>query len=123
MADGVVDFLTQQGVTGELLSERLARGPIACEETLRLAIEIGAALNRTHSDGQVHGGLCPLCIVLAADGVRLASPPRSPLDRAAYRAPEEIRGIPANVQSDIFAYGAVLYEMAAGRRAFSGTGP
>src|SRR5947199_188904 len=69
MAESAVDFFTQEAVSGELLSERIAGGPLAPDEALRLAIEIGAALNRAHSDGQVHGGLCPLCVVLTEEGV------------------------------------------------------
>jgi len=52
----------------------------------------------------------------------LLRPTPAPADRAAYRSPEELRGEPADARSDIFAYGALLYELAAGTRAFPGSG-
>ena len=56
---------------GELLAERLARGPLPPEEALRYAIEIGAALNRAHLRGLVHGGLSPFSVVIASTGARV----------------------------------------------------
>jgi len=61
--------------------------------------------------------------VLTPGGARLVGPTPSPNDRAAYRSPEELRGEPADVRSDIFAYGAVLYELATGKRAFPAAVP
>jgi hypothetical protein len=63
-----------------------------------------------------------LCIALAAGGARILQATPSPEDRAAYRAPEQIRGEEPDVRSDVFAYGAVVYELAGGKRAFSGAG-
>jgi len=117
-----LDFLTQEAVAGELLSERLVRGAFSPEEALRRAIEIGSALQKIHSRGQVHGGLTPLCIAVTDNGARILQSVPSPLVSAPYRAPEMLRGEEADVRCDVFAYGAVLYEMASGRRAFPGTG-
>ncbi|MEO8371337.1 MAG: protein kinase [Candidatus Solibacter sp.] len=122
MGDTRLDFLTKEAVVGELLSERLGRGGFSAEEALRRAIEIGSALQKIHSKGQVHGGLTPLCIALTDKGARILQPVPSPVDRAPYRAPEQLRGEEADVRCDVFAYGAVLYEMASGKRAFPGTG-
>ena len=122
MAETRLDFLSKEAVTGELLSERLARGPIGAEEALGYAIEIGAALHKIHSRGLVHGGLSPFCIALAAGGARILVPTVAPQDRAAYRAPEQIRGEEPDVRSDVFTYGAIVYEIASGSRAFPGTG-
>jgi serine/threonine protein kinase len=93
------------------------------EEALRYAIEIGAALNRAHLRGLVHGGLSPFSVVIASTGARVLQPLAEFDDRAApYRSPEQVRGEPPDWRSDVFAYGALLYEMVSGRRAFPGEG-
>jgi eukaryotic-like serine/threonine-protein kinase len=115
-----LDFLSKQPVPGELLSAKLARGPLSTEETLRYAIEIGSALHKIHSRGLVHGALSPFCIVLAAGGARILEGTSSAEDHAAYRAPEQLRGEEPDVRSDVFAFGALVYELASGKRAFSG---
>ena len=110
-------------VDGELLAERLARGPLAPEEALRYAIEIGAALNRAHSRGMVHGALSPYSVRISSTGARVLQPPPEFDERTApYRSPEQVRGEAPDWRSDVFAYGALLYEMASGRRAFPGEG-
>jgi Tol biopolymer transport system component len=110
-------------VGGELLAERLARGPLAPEEALGYAIEIGAALNRAHSLGMVHGALSPYSIRIEGTSVRVLQPLPEFDERAApYRSPEQVRGEAPDWRSDVFAYGALLYEMASGRRAFPGEG-
>jgi Tol biopolymer transport system component len=118
VTDTRLDFLSDEAVSGELLSERLARGFVPQEEALRYAIEIGAALQKAHSRGLVHGALSPLCIALTAGGARILHATPSPEEIAAYRAPEQIRGEEPDERSDIFAYGALLYEIASGKRAF-----
>ncbi|MBS1859006.1 MAG: PD40 domain-containing protein [Acidobacteria bacterium] len=105
-----------------MLSERLRKGPIPAEEGLRLSIEIGSAIRRAHVQGKVHGGLCPFCIVLTEKAAVLTDPPSSPVDRAPYRSPEEFAGERPDTRSDIFAFGAILYEIITSRRAFPGAG-
>jgi eukaryotic-like serine/threonine-protein kinase len=122
VADTRLDFLSHEAISGELLSTELARGPLPAEEALRIAIEIGAALHKIHSRGLVHGALSAGCIVLGAGGARILHGSPSPEDRAPYRAPEQIRGEEPDVRSDVFAYGALLYEMVAGKRPFPGVG-
>ena len=118
-----VGFAGDEPVSGDLLAERLARGPLAPEEALRFAVEIGAALNRLHSRGMVHGGLSPYSVLIASTGARVLPPLQEYDDRAApYRSPEQVRGEAPDWRSDVFAYGALLYEMASGRRAFRGEG-
>jgi Tol biopolymer transport system component len=108
---------------GDLLAEKLAQGPLPPEEALRYAIEIGAALNRAHSRGMVHGGLSPFSIMISSTGARVLQPLGEFDDRAApYRSPEQVRGEAPDWRSDVFAYGALLYEMVSGRRAFPGEG-
>jgi Tol biopolymer transport system component len=118
-----VGFAGDEPVGGELLAERLAQGPLPPEEALRYAIEIGAALNRAHLRGLVHGGLSPFSVRIASTGARILPPLRAYDERAApYRSPEQVRGEAPDWRSDVFAYGALLYEMASGRRAFPGEG-
>ena len=108
---------------GDLLAEKLAQGPPPPEDALRYAIDIGAALNRAHSRGLVHGGLSPFSVLITSSGARVLQPLQEYDDRAApYRSPEQVRGEPPDWRSDVFAYGALLYEMASGRRAFPGEG-
>jgi serine/threonine protein kinase len=90
------------------------------EEVLRYAIEIGSALHKIHARGLVHGALSPFCIALAEDGARILESTPSPEDHAAYRAPEQLRGEGPDMRSDVFAYGALVYEIASGKRAFPG---
>jgi len=78
-----VDFAGDELAGGELLAERLAQGPLAPEEALRYAIEIGAALKRAHSKGMVHGGLSPYSVRIASTGARLLQPLRESDERAA----------------------------------------
>ena len=122
MADTRLDFLSKEAVSGKLVSHSLARGPISAEEAVRCAIEVGAALHKIHSRGMVHGALSPLCIALGPGGARILRATTSPEDRAAYRAPEQIRGEEPDVLSDVFAYGALVYEIATWNRAFNGAG-
>ena len=118
-----VGFAGDELVDGELLAEKLARGPLAPEETLGYAIELGAALNRAHSLGMVHGGLSPYSVRIASTGARVLQPLREYDERAApYRSPEQVRGEAPDWRSDVFAYGALLYEMASGKRPFPGEG-
>src|ERR1039458_252003 len=118
-----VGFTGDEPVDGELLAERLAQGPLPPEEALRYAIEIGAALNWAHSRGMVHGGLSPFSVLITSTGARVLQPLAQFDDRAApYRSPEQVRGEAPDWRSDVFAYGALLYEMASGRRAFAGEG-
>jgi len=118
-----VDVLSNQPVAGELLSERLRRGPLPVEAALRYAVQIGRALQAVHNRAMVHGGVAPENIAVTGSGAALLQPRDVPDGSlAAYRAPEQVQGSLGDWRSDIFSYGAVLYEMAAGRPAFAGQG-
>jgi Tol biopolymer transport system component len=117
-----LEFLSNGPTQGELLADRLARGGLAPEEALQYAIDIGAALNRAHSRGEIHGSLSPHAVLLTGAGARVFEPVGADERAAAYRSPEQVAGAAPDWRSDIFAYGAILYEMAAGRRAFPGSG-
>jgi Tol biopolymer transport system component len=122
VGDNKLDFLTKEPVSGELLSAKLAGGPLSTEEAVRCAIGIGSALHKIHSRGLVHGALSPHSIALEASGPRILRPTPSPEDCAAYRSPEQVRGEAPDVRSDVFAWGALVFEIVCGTRAFPGEG-
>ena len=116
------DFLTNEAVEGETLADRLLRGSLSVQEGLRCAIQIGGILNSAHSRGLVHGCLSPACIALTNAGPRVLRPPDTAVARRAeYRSPEQVRGEAPGCLSDIFAFGALLFEMITGRCAFGGS--
>jgi serine/threonine protein kinase len=143
--DGV-DYLVMEFIEGETLADRLSRGPLPIEEVLRFGVQIADALEKAHRQGIIHRDLKPGNVMLTTDGAKLldfglakadgvtdgddadltVSPTVSkPLTAAGtiigtyqYMAPEQLEGKAADARTDIFALGALLYEMAAGRRAF-----
>jgi serine/threonine protein kinase/Tol biopolymer transport system component len=140
--DGI-DFLVMEYVPGETLASRLTRGRMPRDEALRHSLEIADALGAAHRAGIVHRDLKPANIMMTPAGAKLldfglagrrtvvADAPGQPLDpqpaagrvmgTLPYIAPEVIEGAEADERADIFAFGAVLFEMLAGRRAFDGT--
>ncbi|HEX6464865.1 MAG TPA: protein kinase, partial [Vicinamibacterales bacterium] len=143
--DKGIDFLVMQYLEGETLAARLARGRLPLGEVLRLAHDIATALDRAHRAGVVHRDLKPSNIMLTRAGAvlldfglaRLTTPvagslstaPTAPATLTAegaligtvhYMSPEQLEGREADARSDIFAFGAVLYEMATGQKAFDG---
>ncbi|MGE5277747.1 MAG: protein kinase domain-containing protein, partial [Acidobacteriota bacterium] len=149
--EGDVEYLVMELLEGESLSERLARGALPLEQALRYGVEIADALDKAHRQGIVHRDLKPGNVMLTKSGVKLldfglAKALPSPIGRGAggegvtslpteanltrdgailgtvqYMAPEQLEGTNADARTDIFALGSVLYEMATGRKAFSGT--
>jgi Tol biopolymer transport system component len=144
--DGV-DYLVMEYLEGETLADRLVKGPLPLEQTLRYGVEIADALDRAHRAGVVHRDLKPGNVILTKAGAKLldfglaktAAPKSQPglsvlateakpltekgtvLGTVQYMAPEQLEGRDADSRTDIFAFGAMLYEMVTGRRAFSGT--
>src|ERR1035437_2275209 len=106
------------------LSQRLAGSRMPVADALRYALQISDALRRIHDSGSVHGSLTPETILLVDGGVGLpAARPEAENGVTPYTAPEMLQGQPPDFQSDIFAFGAILYEMLGGRRAFLATAP
>ncbi len=143
------DFLVMEYLDGETLADRLAKGPLPPELVLKYGIEICEGLERAHRTGVIHRDLKPGNIMLTKSGAKLmdfglakatmagATPASSltmtvpstdqPLTARGtvigtfqYMSPEQVEGKEADVRSDIFALGAVLYEMATGKPAFKG---
>jgi len=118
-----LEFLSNEPVEGQRLSARLEEGVLPPEESLRIALEVGAALHRAHARGQVHGRISPAAVLLTPEGVRVLRPQSVNPERSEpYRAPEQVRGSQADWRSDIFSYGALLYELVSGRHPFPGSG-
>ena len=145
--DDGVDFLVMEYLEGESLGARLRRGPLATDQALRIAAEIAGALDAAHRRGIVHRDLKPGNIVLTRNAAKLldfglAKEPASVIQGAGglsavptrgepltaegailgtldYMAPEQLEGREADARSDIFSFGAILYEMLTGHPAFS----
>jgi eukaryotic-like serine/threonine-protein kinase len=134
-------FIVMELLEGEALADRLRRGPMSPSLVVPVGLEILAALAALHARGVVHRDLKPSNVFLTPHGVKLldfglARPGEiegsvttaAGLTRTGivvgtprYIAPEQVTGGPADPRSDLFAVGAVLFEMLAGRPAFGGT--
>jgi serine/threonine protein kinase len=139
--DGI-DFLVLELLEGETLAARLEKGALPLDQALRYAVQIADALDRAHRQGVVHRDLKPGNIMLTKDVAKLldfglAKLQNQPaaddetvtkaltaqgtiLGTFQYMAPEQLEGKDADARTDIFAFGAVLYEMVTRRRAFAG---
>ena len=147
--EGETDFLVMEYLDGATLAERLTKGPLPTDEVLRYATEIADALDKAHRQGIVHRDLKPANIMLTAAGTKLldfglaklkpategaagltALPTQSAgltvqgtiLGTLQYIAPECLDGKEADARSDLFAFGAIVYEMVTGKKAFEGEG-
>jgi eukaryotic-like serine/threonine-protein kinase len=143
------DYLVMEYLEGETLAERLKKGPLPLAQVLRYAIEIADALDKAHRTGITHRDLKPSNIMLTKSGTKLLdfglaklrqdAAPGSPLSQLPtanegitaqgtilgtlqHMAPEQVEGKTDEIdaRTDIFAFGAVVYEMATGKKAFEG---
>jgi serine/threonine-protein kinase len=121
-------FVAMELVQGRRLTEILSAGPLEVDAALRMAIELGGAVETLHNMGLVHGALRPHNVMIRADGsvklmdvelaglrdagaVRGISADESPSE---YLSPEQIRGLPATETTDVYAFAVILYEMLCG---------
>ncbi len=139
--DGV-DFLVMELVEGVTLSDKLAVGPLGEKEVARLGSQVAEALEEAHERGVVHRDLKPGNVMVTAKGqvkvldfglAKLVQPvtgtattesfteTQAAAGTLPYMAPEQLRGEKVDARSDIYAAGAVLYEMATGQRPFPET--
>src|SRR5438105_5607824 len=136
------NYLVMELLEGETLADRLERGSLPLDQVLRYGIEIAGALEKAHKAGVVHRDLKPGNIMITKSGAKLldfglaksdpfaaheGSTELRPLTAEGaiigtinYMAPEQLEGHTLDNRTDIFAFGAVLYEMASGKRAFGG---
>jgi serine/threonine protein kinase len=122
----------------ELIDGAPMEGPFSVDRALALALQIVSALEAAHSHGILHRDLKPANIMVTRQGtaklldfglaksVDAAADATQSLEgtmvgTAAYMSPEQAKGQPLDARSDVFGFGAVLYEMLCGRRAFGGS--
>jgi serine/threonine-protein kinase len=142
-----IDFLVMEYIEGETLAQRLQRGALPIQQVLQYAIEIADALDKAHRKGITHRDLKPGNVMLTKSGTKLLDfglaklkqdvTPITPesqlmtmkggvtgegtiLGTLQYMAPEQVEAKDVDARTDIFAFGAVVYEMATGKKAFEG---
>jgi len=138
------DFLVMECLEGETLAERLNRGPLPLDSLLSISAQVADALDKAHRKGVVHRDLKPGNVMLTKSGAKLldfglaktllsTTAPEAELTADHpltahgtilgtfhYMSPEQWEGREADGRSDVFSFGAMLYEMATGRKAFEG---
>jgi len=140
--DGDADYFVMELLDGEPLSARLDRGPMKPDEALRIGAQVADGLAAAHRQGIVHRDLKPGNVVLTKSGAKILdfgvaklreeqvvdmATRTTPLTTAGamigtvqYMAPEQLEGKPVDHRADLFALGALLFEMITGQRAFAG---
>ena len=145
--EGDTHYLVMELIDGESLADRLRKGPLPLDHVLKTGSQIADALDKAHRQGIIHRDLKPGNVMLTKVGAKLldfglahvaaeASPVKGltemptqakPLTTEGtilgtfqYMAPEQLEGLEPDARTDIFAFGALLYEMATGQRAFKG---
>jgi len=135
-------YMVMEYMDGETLAARVEKGALPLDQALKFATQIADALDRAHRAGVTHRDVKPQNIMLTRDGVKVldfglakSMPKPGPAEETLtaalttegtvlgtpqYMAPEQFEGKEADSRSDIWAFGAVLYEMVTGRKAFRG---
>jgi eukaryotic-like serine/threonine-protein kinase len=146
-----VYYLQMELVRGETLADRIARSPLPLKEALQIFRQVAEALEAAHGHSMVHRDLKPANIMITPQGLvkildfglaKIVStddsrapltqgPTRTPapteagiiIGTANYMSPEQARGDPVDRRTDIWAFGCIMHEAVAGRRAFQGRTP
>jgi Tol biopolymer transport system component len=138
-------YVVSELLEGETLRDRLREGPLPSRKAIDYARQIASGLAAAHDKGIVHRDLKPENLFITNDGrakildfglakltrpeddasgdaptQQIATDAGTVMGTVGYMAPEQVRGKPADPRSDIFAFGAILYEMLSGKRAFRG---
>ncbi|MEA2203435.1 MAG: eukaryotic-like serine/threonine-protein kinase [Blastocatellia bacterium] len=141
-------YIVSELLTGETLRDRLITSALPARKAIECAVQIARGLGAAHDKGIIHRDLKPENVFLTVDGHtkildfglaklidepvaaddsssqaptrRISTQPGTVLGSAGYMSPEQVRGRPTDSRSDIFSFGAVLYEMVTGQRAFRG---
>ena len=148
--EGRLPFVVSELLEGKTLRDALSSGPLPQKTAIDLAIQVAYGLAAAHQKGIVHRDVTPGNVFLTTDGrakildfglarvtetadartnagvdatTRPGTTPGMVLGTAGYMSPEQVRGEPADHRSDIFAFGAVFYEMLSGHRAFARSTP
>ncbi len=132
---GGVAFVVSELIDGESLRSLIDRGAIDRRRALDLGLQLARGVAAAHAQGVVHRDLKPTNLLVTDGTLKIldfglakvggdrdveATEPGTLLGTCGYLSPEQARGEPADARSDIFAIGAILYELLAGRRAFDG---
>lgn len=146
VGDGRSPYVVSELLEGETLRERLKNGPLSARKAIDYSVQVAHGLAAAHDKGIVHRDLKPENLFVTQDGrvkildfgLAKLAPQQAPVDdpdsptlqaatepglimgTAGYMSPEQVRGKTADARSDIFSFGAVLYEMVSGKRAFHG---
>jgi eukaryotic-like serine/threonine-protein kinase len=146
--DRAAPYVVSELLEGETLRERLREGPIPARKAIDYAKQIASGLAAAHEKGITHRDLKPENLFITSDGrvkildfglakltrpesdeagdaptMQIATDAGTVMGTVGYMAPEQVRGKAADSRSDIFAFGAILYEMLSGKRAFHGESP